>query len=346
MEIMVAITISLILLAGVIQIFMGSKQTYRMQEALSRVQENGRFAISFLSRGARMVGFRGCLPRGSSLENILDPTNDNYGWNINNELEGHDGGASSWTPSLPTALSTSVVAGTDVVTERSMSPDGISLVAPFSDSAKLFVDKNLNDFVDGEILMVTDCQQGSIFQATNIQDAGGNKVNVVHSLCNSSSCNPGNTSSHLGNNYGPDAKIARLQTSAYYIGTNGSGNPALYRTHLHVTGGASNSLETQELVENVEDMQVLYGEDTDDDGSADRYMNAATIASTAGITMDNVVALRIAVLVRSDDNIKSENDTTTTYKLLDKNVPAFNDRRLRQVFVTTVALRNRLGSER
>lgn len=48
MEVMVAITISLILLAGVMQIFLGSRQTYRMQDGLARLQENGRFAMDFI----------------------------------------------------------------------------------------------------------------------------------------------------------------------------------------------------------------------------------------------------------------------------------------------------------
>jgi type IV pilus assembly protein PilW len=335
-EIMVALAISLVLLLGVIQIFMGSKKTYRMQEALSRVQENGRFAISFLSRGARLVGFRGCLPVSSSnVENILNDQG-NYGWNINAELEGHDGGsASTWDPVLPTILVGAVVDGTDVVTERSMSPDGISLVSPFSDSAQLFVDPSLSDFADGEILMVTDCKQGSVFQATNIQASGG-KIDVVHS--SSGGFTPGNAGPQLANTYGADAKLARMQTSAYYIGiSTDTGNPALFRSHLVTTGGANNALQSEELVDNVEDMQILYGEDTDNDGSANRYVNASSVGD-----MSNVVALRIAVLVRSDDFIKSADDTATTYTLLDKTDGPFNDRRLRRVFITTVALRNRL----
>ena len=67
-EIMIAVTISVVLLAGVGKIFVSSKQTYRVQDALSRVQENGRFAADFLSRGIRMAGYSGC-------NNISDPVN-------------------------------------------------------------------------------------------------------------------------------------------------------------------------------------------------------------------------------------------------------------------------------
>ncbi len=60
-EIMIALLIGVFLLGGIIQIFIGSKQTYRMQEGLSRLQENGRFALDFLAKDIRMGGYRECL---------------------------------------------------------------------------------------------------------------------------------------------------------------------------------------------------------------------------------------------------------------------------------------------
>lgn len=56
-EIMVALLIGVFLLAGVIQIFIVNKQTYRVQEDLSRMQENGRFAMDYLSRYIRLSGY-------------------------------------------------------------------------------------------------------------------------------------------------------------------------------------------------------------------------------------------------------------------------------------------------
>jgi type IV pilus assembly protein PilW len=59
-EILVSLMISLFLIAGVIQLFISSKQTYRSYDALSRLQENGRFALEAMSRDVRMAGFTGC----------------------------------------------------------------------------------------------------------------------------------------------------------------------------------------------------------------------------------------------------------------------------------------------
>lgn len=56
-EILVALVISLFLTAGVIQLFIGTKQTYRFHDALSRLQENGRFALDRMTWDIRMAGY-------------------------------------------------------------------------------------------------------------------------------------------------------------------------------------------------------------------------------------------------------------------------------------------------
>ena len=76
-EIMIALLIGAFFLGGVIQIFIGSKQTYRMQEGLSRLQENGRFALDFLSKDIRMAGFMGSpCNNGATLTNNLNSPTD------------------------------------------------------------------------------------------------------------------------------------------------------------------------------------------------------------------------------------------------------------------------------
>lgn len=57
-ELMVAIALGLILVAVVVQIYVGTKATYNKQEDLSRLQENGRIALDVIGRTARIVGFK------------------------------------------------------------------------------------------------------------------------------------------------------------------------------------------------------------------------------------------------------------------------------------------------
>ncbi|PAU55674.1 PilW family protein [Pseudomonas indica] len=59
-ELMVAMALSLIIGAAVIQMFLASKSSYRLQDSMARIQENGRFAVGFLAKDIRMAGFMGC----------------------------------------------------------------------------------------------------------------------------------------------------------------------------------------------------------------------------------------------------------------------------------------------
>ncbi|MGK2914322.1 MAG: PilW family protein, partial [Porticoccaceae bacterium] len=58
-EVMVSLTLGLILIAGVGKIYLSGKQTYRMQEAQSRLQESARFALEILTNDIRKAGFMG-----------------------------------------------------------------------------------------------------------------------------------------------------------------------------------------------------------------------------------------------------------------------------------------------
>lgn len=103
-EIMVALVIGLVLMAGVFQIFQSNRTTYRVAEAMARVQENGRYAMMFLSRDLRMAGYSGCskeLPLESTLKNQT-----NYEFDFNTYLTGHTdkNNNGNWSPGLPTAL--------------------------------------------------------------------------------------------------------------------------------------------------------------------------------------------------------------------------------------------------
>ena len=65
-ELMVAVAISLLLLAGVVAIFVSSKNSYETNERLSRIQENGRFALNTIMTDLRASGFVGCARQPGS----------------------------------------------------------------------------------------------------------------------------------------------------------------------------------------------------------------------------------------------------------------------------------------
>lgn len=56
-ELMISLALGLLIIGGVLYVFLSSSQTFRMNEAQSRVQENGRFALELLAREIRHAGF-------------------------------------------------------------------------------------------------------------------------------------------------------------------------------------------------------------------------------------------------------------------------------------------------
>lgn len=130
----------------------------------------------------------------------------------------------------------------------------------------------------------------------------------------------------------------------YYIGIGAYGGPSLIRRSW--TTGTSRD---DELVEGVENMQVLYGLDSN---PSDDVTTAATLADRyvpANLVTDwtRVVSVRIALLVSGQISGKttgqSERETdTATYSVAGVTLsPPASDRHQRRVFTATVKVRNR-----
>jgi len=107
---------------------------------------------------------------------------------------------------------------------------------------------------------------------------------------------------------------------------------------LMCEGNGSASGIPQTLVEGVESLQILYGENTDGNPlSANRYVRPADVANMA-----NVVSVRIGMRFISREAVRPTADTKK-YALLDADAfdpPANSDRLLRREITTTIFLRN------
>lgn len=324
-ELMVAITIGLFLLGGIGMVFVSSKQTYRMQDSLWQLQDNSRFAMEFLIKDLRMAGFRGCSNSAITPVNTLNNGTD-FDYNFTVGVQGFEGAGSSWSPSLPTAISSAnppPAAGSDVITLRRAQEPGIGVTAPFmsNNSAALHVDAD-NGLSQFDIVLVTDCSAAAILQVSGANP--GASGTIAH---NTGVGTPGNATSDLGKIFRDDAEIMKLVTVSYFIapGTSVAGSRSLWRK---VGVGTP-----EELAEGVENMQILYGEDTDNDRSVNRYVTADNVTD-----MNQIMSFKLSFLMATlEDKITSNpqpytfNGATVT--------PA--DRKLRRVFSTVVTLRNR-----
>lgn len=351
-ELMVALVLGLFLVGGIVQVFIGNRVTFAFTDGLSRMQEGARFSLDHISYNARMAGYRGCLSDVAVFNNLAAPSpfrddlvNGIQGYNANGTGVGQTftAGAmypapsstvSSWTPALPTQLNNRVLPGSDVLIVRGIAGAAHSLVAPFTNASQLFI-AGPHDFVNGEVLVVTDCQKASIFQLTSSTSVGFG-VNLVHS--NSGSFSPGNAAANWPSEqeYGLGAEVARMQTYAFYIGRGANNRPSLFQLRLQSLTATSSGFAPEELVSDIDTMQVRYGSDTDLDGDADTWTTADAVGDWT-----RVLSLEVTLLARSGDEYGSETDTVV-YNVGGTQFDPVDDRRHRQIFSTTVGLRNRL----
>ncbi|ABA89396.1 type IV pilus minor pilin PilW [Syntrophotalea carbinolica DSM 2380] len=328
-EMMIAMLIGMLLLGGVYRIFISTTTSYRFEEELSNLQENGRFAMEFLTRDTRQTGYRGCAGSGVSVTNTLNAGAGAL-FDFDRAVEGYDDVADPNAADF-VAMGITPIIGSDVLILRKMDSDVmVEIVEQMPDtSADIKITGGINPapIADFDIVMVSDCQAAAVFQVTNYTDGGGSiKADVVH---NSGVGSPGNATKDLGHSFGPGAEIAKMTTYVYFIGTNADGEPGLY---YKVSSGVA-----QEIVGGIESMQITYGIDADSDRDIDSYVTAAGVADWA-----TVLAVRVGLLVASMDEVLRGEVDAAAYTLNGTNIAAANDRRLRQVFTTTVALRNRL----
>lgn len=346
-ELMVAITIGLILLAALTRLFVSSRSTYTLEEGLARVQESGRFAMEFLAQDIRMAGYAGCSANlsGSAVTSMV--ANPTSATTFNPEgIAGYkytctsscSGALTEWSPTLPSEYfptgSVSALTSTDVIVIQRADTISTHLAGNSSpDNANIQVLNTaslLSSIQTGDILMVSDCDSADVFKVTNISSGGSGMQTVVHAVGAD-----GNTDSHLSHSYDNSAEIMKLITRIYFIGrrSNSASNPpSLYRRALTTNG----SLETEELVEGVEMMRLLYGEDTDATG--DKVPNIYRSPSSVS-NWRKVITVRVGLLVKTPSNVEQEADTRT-YDLADTTVGPFNDKVRRRAFNSTVQVRN------
>lgn len=200
-ELMVAMVIALIITIGVVQIFTANRATYQLDEGLARAQENGRFAMEFLTQDIRHAGYLGCnrdvIRSGPSNLEAKNPVNFLMGnstypvqairgfeynatptgigntypagtFPINNTTAG-------WAPALDTSVVpvSGAQPGSDILVVERMTPTSWSLIDPFTDENFVYLHPAFVPQVNAnDILLVSDCDKSALFQATSITAAG------------------------------------------------------------------------------------------------------------------------------------------------------------------------------
>ncbi len=327
-ELMVGLALGLFLLGGVLQIYLSSNQTYRSTDALSRMQENARFAMDFLQADIREAGYKGACGRGQPLKNHLDQSSPDYNdklFNLNDGILGWEGANGGFTLS-------SYRAGTDtILLKHAATLTGVtgSGNPPVNSNGAVIGVNGGGQIPKGTILLVSDANGCELFQRMNQGNGSLNKEG--------NSEEPGNTGEKFSPHYGEDLEITTFQSAIYYISQPIGGLPSLNR-NTYNNGNAT-------LVDGISDLQVCYGIDNDNAAGVDDYVKADAVTD-----WENVIAARVTVVAISPQANVATEAVTVRFADCDGNevsrssadYPELAQGRLAQAFTSTIALRNRL----
>lgn len=295
-ELMIGVTVGLFLTAGILGLFVSNKRVYTDTERFARLQENGRFAIDFLSYDLRLVNFWGEV-------RYFELQGDSTLGGVANDCSGSaaaDGtGAGLWASvsSADSSLSciddALVVDGIpgDVLVIRYANP--VALSDSDNDGA-LNADDGL---AIGQPYILSNRQTGSLLSVRSSADyadvpgvAAGSEI--------------------------PGGRAWEYRYYLYYIRDNGDdAPPTLARKRLEWDSGNSRmTLVTEDLIEGAEGLRVLFGADTDADGRAD------TVTPASGVgDWNSVVSAKVFLLLRTLQP-DSQYQDSKTYQLGDSAV--------------------------
>jgi type IV pilus assembly protein PilW len=307
-ELMIAIVLALLLLAGLIQVYLSSKQSYNAQEQLARMQESGRFAMDLITSDLRRAGYWGGtvdLGRITGLPGpILDPAayshtciDGTWGRMIRWRVGGLDNAKGAYN----CAASYDTTTASDILAVRYA---GATPIDP----------------------AVTPLNVNGLYLRDNTESG----VIMTGALAG----DPANTPPAVDG----DAVIAQVRpvnVHAYFVGDsgrtcpNGDAIPALMRVRLDSVTGL---LVEEEIASGVEEFEVQYL-------LGDQYLDAGAIVGNDWL---NVRAVRVWLLVRGEC-LEQGLVNTTAYAMGNRNIAAENVRR--QLYVSTVMLRNTVVGE-
>ena len=340
-ELLIALTLGAFLVGGMLQLYVGSKKAYNIQQVMTELQEVGRFSLNTMVSDIRMAGFMGC-GRSDGAINVLTGSTTNWEYDTVNAFAGWEGGASTF----PTGIAAQVVSDTDAFKVTRAIPSDDYVIQSHATGTGTFTLTGVHDLQQNDLLMVTDCLNSAVFQMTNAN--GGAATTVVHAQ---GAGTPGNCSLGLGApldctsttgtpyQFGEDAFLMRMTSRIYYIGTGASGRNALFRQAMNNDGSMGAAVE---LADGVQDMQIVYGLDTTNDGAVDQYRRAAWVTTNG--RWDEVMSVNINLLLQSADDRVT--DAPQSYVLIDGTAGTLTsvtptDRRMRRVFTATTTIRNR-----
>ena len=314
LEIFITLAMGLVIFAGVLAVFVGMRTTSDETSRYGMMQEKGRFAISILSEDLMRQGFFGDLNAPVSTSNVRDFPDAPTG-----DCAG-DGLNNASFPVVGSIGHYRTIWGETVDDANIMG----CITNARTDSDVLQIKRTITSVLAGaqstsRYYLYSNNSEGEVVQGIAVPDP------VID-----------------------NARIFEYQHHIYFVSNETRGNQTIPRLNLR---RLTTTMQSQPLLDGVEQIRFLYGVDTDLDGSVNIFLSADEMNASGGGTgrfWDNagtrILAVKIYVLIRDDHQDTSYTNNTSYYLGYESDnsgkFTAPGDHFRRMLFSSTVSLFN------
>ena len=336
-ELMIAMGLGLLVLAGVLVIFLAQRQAYQNSTSQALIQDADNALSAIITPVVRGAGFTGCSTIGNGVVTYVASRNTPLTFDTSSAVKGfeassmpativdgaaNDTTASDWTPALDASFLTAggVEQGSDVLVLIG-APPGASPVGMMTFGAGLIkVNDSSGISNTRQMVALSDCGKSSIFE---INPAASNTL--AYTL------GPNGTPA-----YPSGSQVIPIQQTAFFVARTTAGQSALFKGVMTMPpgGSAANAKwAISAVVPGVINMQVLYGVGVN--GQTTQYVNASAVTNWGSVT-----SVRLGFLIEGNTASSTAATNQTAFKLFNTalNVPI--DSRLRHTYYMTVNSRN------
>lgn len=330
-ELMIAMLIGLMITGAVTQAFLGSLMTSRMQGSMSRLQESGRFALQYLAQESRPAGVGLGVRMPEDQICVVANNGDPAAWaGFNRPV---------WGRRSTGAPGQFGLAGTDELHLfrnddcNAFLTDG-ELLRPGA-NANVKVTAYCPSMRQNALVLVADLEKAVVLRITNNPNPAAPEPTLAHAAATN------NPNAQCGGfrftdiQFESPARVMGFDHRVYYVantarlGADGQPIRALF-----VRNSISGAVE--EVVDGVESMRIRYGVALAGRDAVEQYMTAAQVE--AANRWGDVRTLSFELLLVADGQTAGADQQQLEFD----GAAVAADGRLRQVYRTVVALRNRV----
>lgn len=306
---MVAMTLSLLLIAGLLEVYARSGSVYRTSENIARLQDSARQALSILEIDIRMAGFWGLNPDVERITGAVEPGDD-----------------------IPAAL-----AGTGAAIDECGDNWAIHLRAAIRATDESYVlpcpAYNNRPQPASDVLVVRHASNAVVGNPTTprLRIASNHREGLIHIAPCACALPAG-------------AQLHDLIAHAYYVSRDSTGRrglPALRRKRL-IGGATGGSMQDEEIMSGIESLQIQLG--IQSRGTSGTPASGVVFRDPSAVDWSDplmrVVAVRVWLLAVSDALEAGYVDAQPREFPPGRMVPAINDGARRLLVSTTIQLRN------